>query len=105
MLIAMTVKIGPHRLGHLTLRERLVGGAIVIATSALIGGIAALEQLLQPRDRWGRRKEVDPTGVLPFIWVRSWALSSRSVSGPVSASAGGENASFLDVKQRVDAID
>ena len=67
MVVALGVIVGASRLGHLSASERLFGGAIVAATSAFVGGIAVVCYLLQPRDRWGHCKPVDPTDVLPFL--------------------------------------
>lgn len=67
MVIALLVMVGTNHVGSLSAPEWLLGGAIVAGTSALVGGLAIICYLFQPRDRWGRRKPVDPTDVLPFL--------------------------------------
>lgn len=67
MAISIAVMVATHRTGHFGAREWLIASAIVVATSAVVGGIAVICYWLQPRDRWGRRKPVDPTDILPFV--------------------------------------
>jgi hypothetical protein len=48
-------------------RDWLLGAAVVAATSTLVGTVAAIGWMFLRRDRWGRRKDHDPTDILPFL--------------------------------------
>jgi hypothetical protein len=67
MIIAIAVRMPTHRWSQLEGRDWVFGIAIVAGVSTLVGAVAAIGWLFLPRDRWGRRKDYDPTDVLPFI--------------------------------------
>lgn len=67
MVVAIAFKTPMHRWSHLDGREWLLGVAIVAGTSVLVGTVAAIGWLFLPKDRWGRRKDYDPTDILPFL--------------------------------------
>ncbi len=67
MSIALAFKVPLHYWREVSAHEWGIGLALIAAASIVGGMITALCWLTGRRDRFGRRKDIDSTDIMPFI--------------------------------------